>query len=75
MNIIKKRSKETVKTLIELSPNVETADKIIVESFGYKNTEQKIMFLEEMFDVSNISNEKKDNNTYFAMLSAIIENY
>ena len=74
------RSREAVKTLIELSPNVEEADKVINENYNFKSIGEKIAFLKGMFDVKlvskhdadGISEEKSAEMDYWAMLNAII---
>ena len=76
------RSREVVKTLIELSPNVEEADKVINEKYNFKSIGEKIAFLKGMFDVElvskhdadGISEEKSAEMDYWAMLNAIIIN-
>lgn len=72
--------RENIKVLIELSPNVEEADKIICENYGFKSIGEKIAFLKGMFDVEIISehdaegtDEKEtEEMTYWAMLKTII---
>ena len=74
------RSREVIKILIELSPNVEEADKVINENYGFKGIDEKMAFLKGMFDVeliskndaTGISKEKSAEMTYWAMLNAII---
>jgi len=81
-NNMKARSREVVKTLIELSPNVEEADKVINENYNFKSIGEKIAFLKGMFDVElvskhdadGISEEKSAEMDYWAMLNAIIIN-
>ena len=75
-----KASKEMVKTLIEISPSVEEADKVIEENYEFKSISEKIAFLQGMFDVQVISvddaegveKEESDKMTYFSMLNTII---
>ncbi len=72
--------REVIKTLIEQSPNVEEADKVINENYNFKSIGEKIAFLKGMFDVEliskhdadGISKEKSAEMTYFAMLNTII---
>lgn len=75
-----KASREMVKTLIEISPSVEEADKVIEENCEFKSIGEKIAFLQGMFDVQVISvddadgigKEESDKMTYFSMLNTII---
>lgn len=77
---MKALSREVVKALIELSPNVEEADKVINENFNFESIGEKIAFLKGMFDVKliskhdadGISGEKSAEMDYWAMLNAII---
>lgn len=74
------KSREAIKTLIELSPNVDEADKVINENYGFKSIGEKIAFLKGMFDViiisvddpDGFSKEESDEVTYLAMLNTII---
>lgn len=73
-------SRKVIKTLIELSPNVEEADKVINENYNFKSIGKKIAFLKGMFDVElvskhdadGISEEKSAEMDYWAMLNTII---
>lgn len=73
-------SREFIKTLIELSPNVEDANKVIDENYNFKSISEKMAFLKGMFDVelinkhdsSGISEEESAEMTYWAMLNTII---
>ena len=73
-------SRKVVKTLIELSPNVQEADKVINENYYFKTIGEKIAFLKGMFDVKLVSKhdadgiyeEKSAEMDYWAMLNAII---
>lgn len=73
-------SREVIKTLIELSPNVEEADKIINDNYNFKSIGEKLAFLKGMFDVEiisehdadGISKEASAEMTYWAMLHTII---
>lgn len=77
-----KANREVVKALIELAPNVDEADKVINENYGFNSIGEKLAFLQGMFDVEffhkhdadGTSKEDSDKMTYFAMLSAIINN-
>ncbi len=74
------RRREVIKILIEHSPNVEEADKVINENFNFKSIGEKIAFLKGMFDVKIISKHDADGTSeeksaemdYWAMLSTII---
>lgn len=78
-----KASREVVKTLIELSPTVEEADKVIEENYGFESIGEKLAFIKGMFDVEVISihdadgvgKEESDKMTYFSMLNAILVRY
>lgn len=73
-------SREVIKTLIETSPNVEEADKIINENYDFKSINEKIAFLKGMFSIELISKdtidgvakEKSVEMDYWAMLQTII---
>lgn len=75
-----KASREMVKTLIEISPSVEEADKVIEENYEFKSIGEKIAFLQGMFnvqvigvdDADGIGKEESDKMTYFSMLNTII---
>lgn len=66
--------RKDVKTLLESSIDVKKADVIISKYYGFETYGEKIAFLRGMFDVSGIGpeSEKPDKDTYWAMLSAII---
>lgn len=74
------RSRKAIKLLIELSPNVEEADKVINENYNFESIGEKIAFLKGMFDVKlvskhdadGISEEKSAEMDYWAMLNSII---
>jgi len=75
-------SREVVKTLIELSPNVKEANKVIDENCNFNSISEKMAFLRGMFDIeliskhdsAEISEEKSEQMTYWAMLNTIIRN-
>ncbi len=75
-----RKRREVIKTLIELSPNVQEADKVINENYNFKSIGEKIAFLKGMFDVRLVSKhdaegvpeEKSAEMDYWAMLNAII---
>lgn len=75
------RSREVIKTLIEMSPNVEEADKVINERYNFKTIGEKMAFLKGMFDVrlvskhdgEVVSEEKSAEMDYWAILNAIIK--
>ena len=72
--IAMKANREIIKTLIELSTDVEEADKVINENYDFKSIREKVAFLRGMFGVEVIGHEKDepDEMTYFAMLSTVI---
>lgn len=41
------KSREVIKALIELSPNVDEADKVINENYGFKSISEKMAFLKK----------------------------
>lgn len=59
-------------SLIELSPTVEEADKLIEEIFEFNTIKEKIDFLKEMFGLKIVGHDEKDEATYYAMLNTII---
>lgn len=71
--------RERVKLLIELSPTVEEADRVIVDA-GFTAVREKLAFLKGMFDFKLIGRYDEQNATddaimemdYYAILSAII---
>jgi len=75
-----KKNRDITKILIETSPTVEAADKIINEVFEFDTFGEKIAFLKGMFDVEliskhdspGISKEKSTEMDYWTMLSSII---
>lgn len=74
------RSRKVIKTLIEMSPNVEEADKIINENYNFKTIGEKMAFLKGMFDVRLVSKHDGEGVTeeqsvemdYWALLNSII---
>ncbi len=68
-------SQKEVKVLIELCTDLEEADKVINDYYGFKTIEEKVAFLKGMFDVRLIGHEhdEPDENTYRMMLYAIIK--
>jgi len=79
---MKVRNRKVIKTLIEMSPNVEEADKVINENYNFKTIGEKMAFLKGMFDVrlvskhdaEGVSEEKSAEMDYWAILNAIINN-
>ncbi len=69
-----KANRETIKILIEFSPNVDEADKVINENYDFNSIREKVAFLKGMFGVTAVGHEEDepDEMTYFAMLSAVI---
>ena len=63
-----------VKLLIELCTEVEEADRIINEYYGFETIREKVAFLKGMFDISIVGHEHEEPNedTYRMMLDAII---
>lgn len=57
-----KASREMVKTLILISTSVEEADKVIEENYDFKTFDEKIAFLQGMFDVKVIDVHDADGN-------------
>lgn len=76
------KTRTRIKILIETSPNVEEADRVINEIYNFKTIDEKIAFLKGMFDVKlvskhdggGISEEKSTEMDYWTMLNAIISN-
>lgn len=74
------RSRKVIKILIEMSSNVEEADRVINENYNFKTISEKIAFLKGMFDVrlvskrdgEGVSEEKSAEMDYWAFLNAII---
>jgi len=74
------KRREVVKSMIEMSPNVEEADKIINENYNFKTIGEKIAFLKGMFDVrlvskhdaEGVTEEKSAEMDYWALLNSII---
>ena len=79
---MKSSKRELVKTLIQISPNVDEADKIIKENYNFKSTREKLAFLKGMFDVKlvskhdaeGVSEEQSTERDYWSMLHTIISN-
>lgn len=71
---MKATTREKIKILVETAPNVDEADKLINEKYGFKTIAEKIAFLKGMFDVEivNPEEDKLDEFTYWALLHAII---
>ena len=69
-----KASRDVVKILIEMSPNVNEADKVINEYYGFESIREKVAFLKGMFDIEIVGhkNDEPDEMTYYAMLHTII---
>lgn len=70
---------EHVKLLIETAPTIENADEVINTLYNFKSVAEKIAFLKGMFGIKlvsktdgpGVSEEKSDEMTYWAMLTAI----
>ena len=70
-----KLSREDLKRLIEISPTVEEADKLIQEQMNFSTTKEKIAFLKGMFDVGTVIDQKPDDSDeliYSLLLSGIL---
>ena len=52
-------------SLIELSPTVEEADKLIEEVFEFNTIKEKIDFLKEMFGLKIVGHDGKDDGLFF----------
>lgn len=72
-------NRERIKLLIELSPTVEDADRIIEEA-GFKSVREKFAYLQGMFDSTvigrydeqSVSEDDIIEMDYYAILSAVI---
>lgn len=66
--------REKIKTLIELSTSFEKADAILSEYTTYKTDEERIAYLQGMFDCKIIgrSGGKDIHTDYVALLTAIV---
>ncbi len=72
-------NREKIKLLIELSPTVEEADRVIEEA-GFKTVREKFAYLQGMFDSTvigrnddrSVSDDDAIKMDYYAILSAII---
>ena len=75
--------REVIKTLIELSSNVEEADKVIDENYNFESIDEKMAFVKGMFDVELIdkhdavgtSEGESKETTYLSILQTIISGY
>ena len=65
--------KEKIKTLIECATSFEKADAILEKYTNYKSYEERITYLQGMFDCKIISKNTDDIYTdYVAILSSIV---
>lgn len=65
--------REKIKTLIELATSFEQADAVIKDHTTYKIDEERIAYLQGMFDCKIIERSVGDAHTdYVALLTAII---
>ena len=79
-NHFPKMRRDVIKKLIESSPNVDEADKVISETYGFKSIREKLAFLKGMFDVKLVSKHDADGVSeeeslemdYWALLNTII---
>ena len=77
MNVL---DRHYIKVSIELSHNVEEADKVINEKCNFKSINEKIAFLKEMFnvevvdehDAEDVSEEESLEMTYWSMLNTVL---
>lgn len=70
-----KLKREDLKLMIEISPTVEDADKLIQEQMNFSTTKEKIAFLKGMFDVGVIIDQKPEDSDeliYNLLLSGIL---
>lgn len=75
----RKVQRERVRILIQFSPTIEEADKV-VESQGFYAVREKLAYLKGMFDFTlvgrndneSISDEQRDTMDYYSFLDAII---
>ena len=73
-------TREVIKTLIEISTDVDEADKVINDHYHFKSISEKVAFLKGMFDVkvihqhdsTEITEEESAEMTYWSMLDTII---
>ena len=66
---------ERVKKMILNCCCFEEADDVINDNLNFETIPEKIAFLIGAFEVESIGHDKKDEATYFSMLSAIINDY
>lgn len=65
--------REQIKTLIELAVNFEEADSILTTHTNFKSDEERIAYLQGMFDCKIIGRSVSDIHTdYVALLTAIV---
>ena len=65
--------REKIKTLIELSTTFEQADEIINKYTDYNTDEERIAYLQGMFDCKIVGRSVSDAHTdYVALLTAIV---
>lgn len=65
--------REKIKTLIELATSFEQADAVINDYTTYKTDEERIAYLQGMFDCMIVERSVSDVHTdYVALLTAII---
>ena len=66
--------REKIKTLIELSTSFEKADAVLSEYTNYRTDEERIAYLQGMFDCKIIgrSGGNDTHTDYIALLTAIV---
>lgn len=69
-----KTSRKTFKELIKNSADIEVADRLITESYGFTTYREKVAFLLGMFDIQTLKLPKDDSAelSYWLMLRTII---
>ena len=68
--------RERTKAIIELAPDVDSADKAIVKFLGNVSTKEKIAFLRGMFDINIVRYDNDplpDETIYKILLDGIVE--
>lgn len=66
--------REKIKTLIEVSTSFEKADEILSKYTEYKTDEERIAYLQGMFDCKIVGRSISDVHTdYVALLTAIVD--
>ena len=67
--------REKIKTLIECATSFEKANEILEKYTNYKSDEQRIAYLEGMFDCKIVGRNVEDvHMDYVALLTSIVDN-